>query len=394
MRGSIRSRSKGSWRITLEFGYVHDHVTDKKKREQKFITFRGTKREAQDKLHDLLHEAKHGTLVEPDKRTVGQWLDEWVDLAIKPPRRTQRAYDTYKSVIAIHLKPALGNVRLQALRSIDIESFLSGRPDLAPATLEKIFVVLSTALKAAMRTQLLASNVATLVTNRPQAPEGHPDAVQNCWNVDEASAFMRVAQEAGPRQAAFYAVALDTGCRKSELAGLMWADVDLAEGRVLIRQQLLKGGREAVFIPTKGKRARSIDLAPGTVDLLKLHKQAQAAIKLKNRQVFRDHGLVFSKDWSDVGRKFACLGDPLAVNNMGQREFARLIAAAKVKTITIHGLRHTSATLLLSAGVPPNVVQQRLGHKRIEMTLGIYAHALPGMQRDAARKLGTLLYGG
>jgi integrase len=83
----------------------------------------------------------------------------------------------------------------------------------------------------------------------------------------------------------------------------------------------------------------------------------------------------------------------LAVNNLGQREFARLIAAARVKTITIHGLRHTSATLLLSAGVPPTVVQQRLGHKRIEMTLGIYAHVLPGQQRDAATRLGSLLYG-
>jgi integrase len=152
-------------------------------------------------------------------------------------------------------------------------------------------------------------------------------------------------------------------------------------------------GREPVFVPTKGKRARSIDLASGTMELLRAHRQHQAAIKLRNRQVFRDHGLVFCKDWSDVGRKYQTLGDPLSVNNLGQREFARLIAAAKVKPITLHGLRHTSATLLLSAGVPPNVVQQRLGHKRIEMTLGIYAHALPGMQREAARRLGALLYG-
>jgi integrase len=116
-------------------------------------------------------------------------------------------------------------------------------------------------------------------------------------------------------------------------------------------------------------------------------------VKLRNRASFRDHGLVFCKDWSNVGRKFDTLGDPLSVNNLGQREFARLIAEAKVKTITLHGLRHTSASLLLAAGVPPNVVQQRLGHKRIEMTLGIYAHVLPGQQRDAARQLGSLLYG-
>ena len=78
---------------------------------------------------------------------------------------------------------------------------------------------------------------------------------------------------------------------------------------------------------------------------------------------------------------------------MGEREFARVIKAAKVKRISIHGLRHTSVMLLLKAGVAPHVVQQRLGHKRIEMTLGIYAHALPSMQQDAAKRLGALLHG-
>jgi integrase len=392
MRGSIRQRSKGSFRLTLEFGYVFDPATGKKKRIQKFITFRGTKRKAQEKLAELLHEAKHGTFVEPDKRTVGEWLDEWVDLAIKPPRRTQRAYETYRGVIANHLKPGLGSHRLQGLRSIDVESLLADRSNLAPATLEKIFTVLSSALKAAMRSQLVARNVATLISNRPQAPEGHPDAVENCWTADDAAAFMRVAKAAGPREAAFYALALDSGCRKSELAGLLWSDVDFANARILVRQQLLSGGREPVFTPTKGKRARSIELAPETIELLRAYKQRQAEIKLRNRAAFRDHGLVFCKDAADG--KFETLGDPLSVNNLGQREFSRLISLAKVKPITLHGLRHTCASLLLSNGVPANVVQERLGHKRIEMTLGIYAHVLPGQQRDAARRLGMVLYRG
>jgi integrase len=78
---------------------------------------------------------------------------------------------------------------------------------------------------------------------------------------------------------------------------------------------------------------------------------------------------------------------------LGQREFARLVMAAQVRPITVHGLRHTSAALLLKAGVAPHVVQQRLGHKKIPTTLGIYAHVLPSMQQDAARRLGALLHG-
>ena len=266
-------------------------------------------------------------------------------------------------------------------------------PNLLPATLGKILTVLSSALKAAVRSQLVARNVATLVANRPRSPEGHPGAVENCWTADEAAAFVRTAKAAGPRQAAFYGLALDSGCRKSELAGLHWPDVDLAHGRMLVRQQLLSGGRDPVFVPTKGKRARTIDLAPETIDLLRAHKRQQAALKLRHRREFHDHGLVFCKDWSNVGRKCDTLGDPLSINNLGQREFARLIATAGVKPITLHGLRHTCASLLLAAGVPPHVVQQRLGHKKVEITLSLYAHVLPGQQRDAARQLGSLLYG-
>ena len=107
-------------------------------------------------------------------------------------------------------------------------------------------------MKAATKAQLVSRNVATLVSNRPNAPEGHPEAVENCWTADEAAAFLRVAKEAGPRQAAFYALALDSGCRKSELAGLLWSAVDLPGGRVLIRQQLLTGGRNPVFVPPRG----------------------------------------------------------------------------------------------------------------------------------------------
>ena len=129
-----------------------------------------------------------------------------------------------------------------------------------------------------------------------------------------------------------------------------------------------------------------MDLASGTIELLKAHKRAQAELKMRNRTAYHDVGLVFAKEWGDLHGRADSLGLPLQSNNLGQREFARILKAAAVKRITIHGLRHTSATLLLKAGVPAQVVQQRLGHKRIEITLGIYAHVLPSMQQDAAQR--------
>jgi integrase len=102
---------------------------------------------------------------------------------------------------------------------------------------------------------------------------------------------------------------------------------------------------------------------------------------------------VFAKEPVETGR-FAphAFGTPLDVNNIGDREFADLVALADVSRITIHGVRHTCATLLLAAGVPWHVVQKRLGHKDASTTMDVYSHVLPDQQRDAARKLASLLH--
>ena len=99
---------------------------------------------------------------------------------------------------------------------------------------------------------------------------------------------------------------------------------------------------------------------------------------------YQDHGLIFAYEEPPFGM-------PLSANNIGQREYAKLIKKAGVRPITFHGLRHTAATLMLQQGIPLKVVAERLGHKKPTITLDIYAHALPSMQKAAAEKLGALL---
>ena len=171
--------------------------------------------------------------------------------------------------------------------------------------------------------------------------------------------------------------------RKAELCGLQWPDLTTS-GRLTVQRQLVKPGSDPIFGPVKNKAPRTLEVASGTLDLLRAHRRHQAEIKLLNRQHYHDHGLLFAKEWADMTRRYNTLGDPLQMNNLGQREFAALIEAPGVRRIKFHGMRHTCATLLLQAGVPAHVVQRRLGHTRIEMTLSTYAHALPSMQQDAA----------
>lgn len=406
MRGTLVQRYKGSWSIVLDVGYQVDSETGKRKRQQKWITVRGPRRDAEAKLSQLVHDAHRGEFVQPHRRTFGEWLDEWVDKAIKPPAKTQRAYESYRATIDRHLKPALGAILLQQLKASDLKRYYtdaqrinretgerdSALPALSPSTVALHHALIHSALQAAVLDGLVTRNVAKLVVGKPHAPHDRPDAREHCWEAHEAKTFLATAKAAGPQPAAFYVLALDTGLRKAELAGLKWSDLDLAAGRVKIERQLVKrGGPALVFGPVKNKTPRTIEIAAETVALLRQHRGHQAEIKLRNGAAYTDHGIVFAKEPGDR-RRGDTLGDPLQVNNLGQREFARLIKAAGVRRIKFHGLRHTCATLLLSAGVPPNVVQKRLGHKKIEMTLGIYAHALPAMQQDAAERLAALLH--
>ena len=253
-------------------------------------------------------------------------------------------------------------------------------------------MVIHGALEAAVRSRLVRENVAKRVNNKPRAPEANVALLTHCWTAEEAASFLVAAKAAGPQAAALFALALDTGARKAELCGLKWSDLDTRNGRLTIQRQLLSRGREPIFGPVKNKTPRVVDLALETLELLKTHRADQARIKMRNRTAYHDLGLMFAKEWGDLHGREDSLGLPLQVNNLGQREYLRIVRAAAVRPIKFHGLRHTSATLMLAAGVPPHVVAQRLGHKKVEITLGIYGHVLPTMQRDAAARLAALLH--
>jgi integrase len=177
------------------------------------------------------------------------------------------------------------------------------------------------------------------------------------------------------------------------LCGLKWANLDLDAGKLRIVEQLLKPGPDPVFGPTKTGLPRTVSLGAETVVLLRAHRQQQRELLMRNRTTYRDFDLVFAKEYPDLQRHGEMLGYPLQINNLGQREYAKLIKAAGVRRIKFHGLRHTCATLLLQARTPVHVVSERLGHSKVSMTMEIYAHVLPDMQTEAASILGAILHG-
>lgn len=393
MRGSIRKRYNGSWTLIVDLGRARDPKTGRERRKQLWRTCHGTRKEAESALTELVRTVNRGEFVGSTRITVREWLLEWVDKAIRPPARRPNTYLRYRHVIMRHLVPALGDLRLQQLKAADVKRYYTDQTVLSGATLALHHAILHGALKAAAQEGLVLRNVAALVIGKPRATRNYDRLRANCWDAEEARAAIAAAKTIGTQTAAFVTLALDSGARKGELCGLRWMDVDLDVGTVTFVQQLVKPGRKPEFGPTKTDTPRTVVLASETVEMLKTHRRAQAELKMKHRRHYADLGLVFAKEWGDLHGREDTLGLPLQSNNLGQREFARVIKAAGVRPITVHGLRHTTATLLLKTGVPPHVVQQRLGHKHVEMTLSVYAHVLPSMQQDAARRIGALLHG-
>ncbi len=388
MRGHLRKRSKGAWTIVLDVGTDADG-----KRKQRWITVKGSKREAEAKLAKLVKAANEGSFVEPSKITFGDWLETW--LAGTSDRVRPRTHERYRSLVENHLRlghqrPGLGNVLLQKLRSTEIEHFYREKraAGLSSSTLALLHVVIHSSLKAAERKRFVTRNEATLVENRPRQedPADTSSIRENVWTPEEARAFLSVAKEAGPQLGALFSVALELGIRQSEIAALRWEDFSAEQATLGVVHQLRRGA----FVPLKSGRPRALDLSSALVEVLLLHRRSQAELKLRNGRAYGDRGFIFAVEFQSGPAK---LGAPLTLPNVARRVFLRLIEDVGVKRITFHGLRHTSATLALVAGVPVKVVSERLGHSKTSITLDLYSHVVPSLSQDAAARIGALLHG-
>jgi integrase len=167
-----------------------------------------------------------------------------------------------------------------------------------------------------------------------------------------------------------------TGLRLGELFALQWSDVDLEDGAVTVRHTLAElKGILRLAEPKTAKRRRRVELPDMAVAALLTHRR---------RMLTEGHAAV---PWVFCNQH----GGPLRRSHFHRQDFKPLLKRAGLPDIRFHDLRHTSATLLLSAGVHPKIVQERLGHSQISMTMDTYSHVMKGMDKQAASKLNTIL---
>lgn len=371
MRGLIRQRSPGSWTIHWDEPRAADG-----KRRQRNKSIKGTKREAEAELRKILASLDSGSYITPSKKAVGDLLSLWLDnyAAINTRARTSEGY---RMICDKHLIPHLGGIVLAQLQPAHVQSYYSvalkeGRSDgkggLSARTLKHHHRVLSEALEWGIKQGLLARNICKQVT--PPRPIPQDMQVLTEYEVEKLLEVARPTQYYHLIHLALY-----TGMRRSEVLGLRWKDADMVLAAVRVTQGLHRlANQETVFTePKTPKSRRSVALSPAAVLDLRHHYQEQKGIRDALGVSITDDDLVFANPD----------GSPLSPSTVSHA-FADLCKKAGIEGIRLHDLRHTHATLLMKRGTKPKVVQERLGHSSISVTMDIYSHVLPGMDELAA----------
>lgn len=367
MRGHIRKRAKGSWTVVVEL--PRDPETGK--RRQKWVAVRGTRREAERVLADLVSKIGTGVYI-PARTTLGEFLERWLSDYAAPSVRPL-TLGQYTRLVRKHIAPALGHIPLEQLSPGQVQKLYADkiRDGLSARTVRYIHAVLHAALEDALREGLCVRNAAHLLHMPEQ--EGAERPV-----LSEAEARDLLGRLSDPRLKIPAALALGAGLRRGEALGLRWSDVNLEARRIYVNQTVQRVPGEGVVVQaTKTAASRRRVAAPEFLaDLLKRWRREQAAARLAAGPEWEERGLVCT------GPKGAPL-DPEWLT----RAFRNALRKLGFPPVHFHDLRHTHATLLFKLGTHPRVVQERLGHSEVGMTLGTYSHVLPDMQEEAARRL-------
>ncbi len=356
--GGICQRPDGIWEASVSQGF------DANGKRVRIRVFGKTKAEALEKLD----KAKHGGIPR-DRVTVGEFIADWLERGkgtVEEGTWIQR-----EQHVRIHIAPRIGHLKLNAFDPAAAAGFVARmrREEVSAAMVKKVVVTARNALSDAVRAGILPRDPFDGVP----LPK-HTRPIPKPLEPAEAAALLAVAEK--DRLGAIIAVAIDSGLRQGELFALRWNDYDPTTGAVTVTKSLAQINGKLKVKAAKTTNSRRMVVLDFARPILDAHRE-------KMREEGRDvqTGIVFCNEAGDYLRK----------SNFLRRTFARLRKAAGVPKLKFHEMRHSSATLMLLAGVDTKTVSSRLGHGSAGFTMNTYQHVIAGMQAKAAGALAGVL---
>ena len=361
--GSVRQRENGTWEARCTINGKRRSFYGEKQSDV-LRAMRAAQKASDD-----------GVYFEPKNITLSQWLDTWLEEYVKPSAKPL-TYDTYKSRASIHIKPALGKIKLTALNSTQIQALynnLSRENGLSPKTIKNLHGILHKALDQALKLRYIAFNPADACTlPRMEKKEIIP------LTETQIADFLAAIQNTPSKD--ILTVALFTGMREGEICGLPWDAVDFVNGTVTIKQQLTKNksaGSVHYIASTKNDKIRVLTVAPFVMDILKNVKKEQISNNLAAGTAYQNKfNLVFTDNLGNFTNPQTLL-----------KRFKSIAAQIGCPGARFHDLRHTYAVTALQEGDDVKTVQQNLGHATASFTLDVYGHVSEKMKKESAARM-------
>jgi len=367
--GQIIARGDRRWLIRVYLG--RDHETNKRNYHNR--TIHGAMREAQAYLTRKLRERDLGRDLEGAKITLNEYLDRWIQTAVKPRVREKTCQD-YEGMLQRYIRPNLGERVLASMRPLDLQMAYHQMLErgLSARTIRYTHAVLRSAMRQALQWRLLLENPADGV-KVPQQLRNEMRAL----TVEQARTLLKIALTTPYGRV--LAVALTTGMRPSEYLALKWQDIDWARQTISVVRSIRRLNGRWCFLDTKRARSRRpIRLQSWIVTLLRELRTDRSEVTSPPEAV----DLVFRTPW----------GEPINADSLAKR-FKSVLKQARLPILRLYDLRHTAATIALAVGVSPKVVSEQLGHASTAFTLDTYAHVLPHMQDEAVARIEAALFG-
>lgn len=365
----IEVKRNEKYRIVIFLG------TNGNKKITQSETFYGQKKDAKLREAELKMQLRDNTYIRKTNMTIYDLSLEY--LKVQKAKLSPKTYITYEHRMEF-ITSRIGHVKLSGLTVKILEDFYTNLrtkyrtakgTTLSPTTIQSYYAIINNMLERAVKWDYIASNP-NLKIEKPKRARTN---IQ-CYSPDEVDELLRVLQFEPIKYQAIIMLALDLGCRRGELLGLTWNDIDFKTGRVVIDKSIQSAYGKIFEKETKTENGDRINyISSSTIEVLQKYKKEQLSQKM----------LLGSK-WINTNRVFTTeFGDTMHPDTPTKILY-KILDKYHLKRITFHGLRHTNVSLMISKGVQAQVISRKVGHSSVQVTDKIYSHFFEEEFKDVA----------
>ena len=351
-------------------------------------------------VFEFEEKVKSGKFLDGEKITFQAFSDTWLsDYALQHLEPT--TIDIYKKLLRVHIIPAIGNLKLARIQPAHLNklynAMLLERKDgreggYSPTTIKRVHALISSILNTAVKWNVVLENPCERVSPPKQTRDA--DSIQ-FFTLEETGLFLAAVDAAlaagriHTQHKVFFHLALFCGLRRGELVALTWADFDFNRCTVSITKSTgLVDGKPFTKAPKNKTSSRTVSVPESVMMLVRNYQREQYRLRLSLGSYWKGNNYVFIQ--ADGKQMYP--STPYSVfKDVIHRHNQMASDAELLPDIPLHGLRHTSATLLISQNVDIRTVSGRLGHAQTSTTMNIYSHQLQRMDEKAAGTLENLL---